>query len=83
MAAQKAYVGNIFAAVGYGHFARILADGDEGYNLVVRALDVELNLRVLVGYAEALHGGGAGVYYVAVVIFLLADALCPELAVPV
>ena len=83
MPAEEADVGNIFTAVRYGHFAGVFADGDKGYNLIVGPLDIQLNLRVLVGNAEALYGSGAGVYHIALIVLLLADAFSPKLAVPV
>ena len=83
MPAEEADVRNIVATVRYGHFATVLSNGNKCDKLIVRSFDVELNLRVLVGYAQRFYGGGSRVDDVAVVVHRFAEAFRPKLAIPV
>ena len=83
MSAKERHVGNVFTAMGNGHFASVFFQRKEGDHLIERPFGVELYLRVLVGCAERLDGRLTDVAGSSVERHVLAERFCPKLAVPV
>ena len=81
--AEEGHVGDIFTAVRNGHDLAVIFHGKEGDDLVEGALGIKLHLRVLVGHAQRFDGRLPHVAGLAVEGDVFAQALRPELAVPV
>ena len=83
LAAEEGDGGHVVAAVRNGRGGAEVLHAQEGDDLVERAFRIELQLGVLVGDAQRLDGRLADVAGLAVQRQVLAEALGPQLGVPV
>ena len=83
MTAKEVDVGELLAACRDFDLFAVVLDRDEGDDLVVGAFGIELDLAVLIGYAESLDRGLTLVAGGAVEVLVLAEGLRPQLAIPI